>query len=245
MGGDKPVQCRVVEGSEPDRFVQLFNTGGKGMIVLNGGIDGGFNIVKPEEYEPRLLKVKGKMNAMSVQQVEFKAASLNKGDVFVLDGGLQLWQWNGPEANPAEKRRAQQVVLEIYANRQRGDGIVKTPIVMDDNDDDHAVEKFEPHLYRVSDAGGKMEYERVAVGTLKKGMLGSGDVYILDAATEIYVWVGSGANKNERRSAMFFAQDCLASNDGDHENSPITRLHEKDPVLPSGFRNCFSDLTNE
>jgi len=262
--GDKPVQCRVVEGSEPDRFVQLFNTGGKGMIVLNGGIDGGFNIVKPEEYEPRLLKVKGKMNAMSVQQVEFKASSLNKGDVFVLDGGLQLFQWNGPEANPAEKRRAQQVVLEIYANRQRGDGIVKTPIVMDDNDDDDfwkllggspddiqaaaaddaAVEKFEPHLYRVSDAAGKMEYERVAVGTLNKSMLGSGDVYILDAATEIYVWIGSGASKQERRCAMFFAQDCLASN-GEHENSPITRLHEKDPVLPSGFRNCFSDLTNE
>jgi len=263
--GDKPVQCRVVEGSEPDRFVQLFNTGGKGMIVLNGGIAGGFNIVKPEEYEPRLLQVKGKMNAMSIQQVEFKAASLNKGDVFVLDGGLQLWQWNGPEANPAEKRRAQQVVLEIYANRQRGDGIVKTPIVMDDDDDDdfwkllggspddiqpadsddHAVEKFEPHLYRVSDASGKMEYEKVAVGVLKKSMLGTGDVYIVDGATEVYIWVGSGANKKEKKNSFFFARDCLVSNDSPHENSPITVLHEKDPVLPSGFRNCFSDLDNE
>ena len=96
--GDKPVQCRVVQGNEPERFVRLFNTNGKGMIVLNGGIDGGFNHVKPDEYEPRLLKVKGKMKAMRVQQVPFKASSLNKGDVFVLDGGLQLWQWNGPEA---------------------------------------------------------------------------------------------------------------------------------------------------
>merc|ERR1712222_201039 len=157
--------------------------------------------VKPEEYEPRLLKVKGKMNAMSVQQVEFKAASLNKGDVFVLDGGLQLFQWNGPEANPAEKRRAQQVVLEIYANRQRGDGIVKTPIVMDDNDDDEfwkllggsaddiqdadthddTIKDFVPKLYLVSNASGKMIYKRVAEGVLKKNMLGTGDVYIVDA----------------------------------------------------------------
>merc|ERR1711934_1257889 len=149
-------------------------------------------------------KVKGKMNAMSVQQVEFKASSLNKGDVFVLDGGLQLWQWNGPEANPAEKARASQVVQTIYANRQRGNGKVLTPIVMDDDDDDdfwktlggspddvqeaddgdHEVVASEPELYCISDESGKMEYKRVAVGVLKKNMLGTNDVYIVDAGTE-------------------------------------------------------------
>jgi len=254
------------EGHEPDRFVKLFNTGGKGMIVLSGGVEGGFNIVHPETYKPRLLHVKGNCSAMSIQQVEFKASSLNKGDVYVLDGGLQLWQWNGPEANAAEKRRAQQVVLEIYANRQRGDGIVKTPIVMDDNDDDefwkllggspddirdatdaghdHHAEASETGLYRVSNASGKMEFTKVATGKLKKNMLGTGDVYIVDADHEVYVWVGSGANKSERRSAMFFAEDYLTTNDSEHEYSPITRLHENDPVFPHGFLNSFSDLTN-
>jgi len=261
---DKPVQTRVVQGNEPDRFVSLFNSDGNGMIVLNGGIDSGFNTAKPETYDPRLLKVKGKMNAMSVQQVEFKASSLNKGDVFVLDGGLQLYIWQGEESNPAERTRAQQVVQHIYANRQRGTDKVLTPIVMSDNDnddfwkllggspadiqdadsDDAAVKKFEPELYKVSDASGKMEYTRVAVGTLKKSMLGTGDVYIVDAGTEVYVWVGSKANVRERRCATFFAQDCLASNDSEHENSPITRLYEKDPVLPLGFISCFSDLKN-
>jgi len=260
--GDKPVQHRVVQGSEPDQFVKLFNTSGKGMIVLQGGIDGGFNIVKPEEYEPRLLRVKGKMDSMSIQQVEYQASSLNKGDVFVLDGGLQLWQWNGPEANPAEKRRAQQVVLEIYANRMRGDGIVKTPIVMDDNDDDdfwkllggspddiqkaadddESQTEFEPKLYKVSDESGIMLYESVAVGQLKKNMLGTGDMYIVDAGTEIYVWVGNGASNRERRCAMFFAQDFLASNGSGMADVPITRVQESDPVLPLGFRNCFTDL---
>lgn len=265
--GGKPVQCRCVQGHEPQRFKDLFLDCAGGMMqILSGGIAGGFNIVKPEEYEPRLLRVKGTGNNLSIMQVEFSASAMNKGDVFILDGGLQLWQWNGPESNPNEKRRANAVIQEIYANRQRGDGIVKTPIVMDDNDDDefwallkgspedvleasdveadHDVEASEPELYRVSDASGKMAYELVATGLLKKNMLGSGDVYILDTDTEVYVWVGTGANKEERRCAMFFAQDCLASDDGPHENSPISRLFERDPVLPHGFRACFSDLTN-
>jgi len=97
----------------------------------------------------------------------------------------------------------------------------------------------------VSDESGKMEYQRVAVGMLKKNMLGTGDVYIVDAGTEIYVWVGSGANKKEQRCAMLFAMDYLASNDSAYETSPITRLYEKDPVFPNGFLKCFADLKNE
>jgi len=261
--GGKPVQCRCVQGYEPERFMQLFADKG-GMIVMAGGIESGFNIVKPEEYEPRLLQVKGKGKNIAIAQVPFAATSMNKGDVFVLDGGLQLYQWNGPECNPNEKVRARMVVEEIYANRQRGDGIVKTPIFMDDDDcdefwellkgspedvlsaeaggADEEVEKSDPELFCISDKTGSIKYERVAVGKLKKSMLGTGDVYVVDTDTEVYVWVGAGANRREKRCAMLFAQDYLSCDDGEHENSPITRLHERDPVLPYGFKACFTDL---
>lgn len=258
------IQYRVVQDYEPEQFVRLFNKDGKGMVVLEGGVDTGFNIVKPEEYEPRLLRVKGKMDAMSVHQVEFSAGALNKGDVFVLDAGLQLYQWNGPEANPAEKARANQIVQDIYANRHRGCGKVEKPIVMDDNDNDKFWEILggsaddiqdadnlddevlhrEPELYCISDESGSMTYTRVAVGKFKKNMLGSGDVYIVDAGTEIYIWIGSGANKEEKRCSMIFAMDFLSQNDSTHENTPITRLQEKDNVFPVGFLRCFTDLKN-
>ena len=261
---DKPVQYRMVQNHESEKFVKLFNGDGKGMIVLEGGIESGFNVVKPEEYEPRLLKVKGKIGATSVQQVKFSADSLNQGDVFVLDAGLQLYQWNGPEANAAEKSRASHIVQNIYANRQRGSGKVLTPITMDDNDNDEfwkllggsaddiqdadtldaKVSESEPELYCVSDASGEMAYTRVAIGTLKKNMLGTGDVYIVDAGTEIYIWVGAKASKEENRCAMLFAMDYLSHDDSAHENSPITRLRERDSVLPLGFLRCFSDLKN-
>jgi len=54
----------------------------------------GFNHVKPESYQARLLQFKGKRN-IRVIQVPLQRASLNEGDVFLLDAGLNLWLWNG------------------------------------------------------------------------------------------------------------------------------------------------------
>lgn len=38
-------------------------------------------------------------------QVPCTSASLNTGDVFILDAGLQLYLWNGPDANMYEKSK--------------------------------------------------------------------------------------------------------------------------------------------
>ena len=38
-------------------------------------------------------------------QVPRSSSSLNTGDVFILDAGLQLYLWNGPEANMYEKSK--------------------------------------------------------------------------------------------------------------------------------------------
>ncbi len=37
-------------------------------------------------------------------------ASLNSGDVFILDAGLKLYQWNGKDSNKYEKAKALDVV---------------------------------------------------------------------------------------------------------------------------------------
>jgi hypothetical protein len=46
-------------------------------------------------------------------------ASLNSGDVFILDAGLTLYQWNGKDSNKYEKAKALDVVqarLLTYAD---------------------------------------------------------------------------------------------------------------------------------
>lgn len=55
----------------------------------------------------------GKRNAVKVVEVELALSSLNDGDVFVLDNGLQLYQWNGAAAGVFEKRQGQEIIKTI------------------------------------------------------------------------------------------------------------------------------------
>lgn len=43
----------------------------------------------------------------------------------------------------------------------------------------------------------------VALSTLQ-----GDDVYILDAGSEVFVWVGKGASKDEKSKALGYATDC-------------------------------------
>lgn len=109
---DLPVQYREVQGHESVLFKRLFPV----MKVLHGGIDSGFNLVTPENYVPRLLHVKGK-KCVRVVQVDKSVDSLNNGDVFVLDAGLKLFQFNGLHANVHERKKANQFVRDLKQER--------------------------------------------------------------------------------------------------------------------------------
>ena len=63
-------------------------------------------------YETRLLRLKG-ARSVRVSTLPLQASSLNSGDVFILDLGLKLIQWNGAEANKKEKAKALDVCLSI------------------------------------------------------------------------------------------------------------------------------------
>lgn len=56
---------------------------------MEGGAESGFKHVEGKEYTTRLLQLKGKRN-VRVKQVETSTASLNEGDVFILDLSLFL-----------------------------------------------------------------------------------------------------------------------------------------------------------
>lgn len=85
--GGEPVQHREVQGHESDLFLSYFKNEIK---LLDGGVESGFKHVEPEKYRPRLLHLKGKKK-VRVTEVELSYKSLNSGDVFVLDAGLNLY----------------------------------------------------------------------------------------------------------------------------------------------------------
>jgi len=99
--GGAPVQYREVQGFESERFLKIFP---HGIRLLEGGIETGFHHVEPKSYRPRLLHIKGKKH-VRVFEVDLTYKSLNSGDVFILDGGIDIIQWNGSKSGILEKAK--------------------------------------------------------------------------------------------------------------------------------------------
>jgi len=225
LGGD-PVQHREVQGHESDLFLSYFKNEIK---ILEGGVDSGFKHVEPEKYKARLLHLKGKKK-VRVTEVDLSHSSLNSGDVFILDGGLKIYQWNGSKAGPQEKMKGAQLSRALVDERKGrpklevleesgkdlgdfwqllgGQGPVKSAEEGgDDLEHEQASDKI---LFRLSDASGKLEFTEVAKGgNVKKNMLDSNDVFILDSGAEVFAWIGKGSSVDEKKKAMQFAQDYL------------------------------------
>lgn len=229
LGGD-PIQYREVQEHESDEFLKLFP---KGIKLMEGGVDSGFKHVEPEKYNPRLLHLKGSKKVRCTQ-VDLKRDSLNSGDVFILDQGLTIYQFNGKKAGPMEKQKGAQIARSIKDERKAlpklivleegekgedavafwkflgGEGPIKTA---EEGGSDAEAEKEMSKirkLFRLSDETGKMEFTLVAEGNaIKKSQLESKDVFIFDAGSDVYAWVGKGASKDEKKQALGQAQNYL------------------------------------
>ncbi|CAM9905149.1 unnamed protein product, partial [Sphacelaria rigidula] len=85
---------------------------GTGIEYLPGGVASGFNKMEKDVFRTRLLHVKGK-RVVRCSEVPCSSSSLNTGDVFILDAGLKLFLWSGPEANMYEKSKGLQTMQRI------------------------------------------------------------------------------------------------------------------------------------
>ena len=72
-----------------------------------------------DEYEPRLLQCKG-ARTVRVTTVPLTNASLNNGDVFILDLGLSIYVFNAPGANRMERRKGTEVANQINSDERSG-----------------------------------------------------------------------------------------------------------------------------
>jgi len=228
--GGAPVQYREVQEHESELFLSYFkNT----IRILDGGVDSGFRAVEPTKYQPRLLHLKGKKK-VRVTQVEMSSKSLNSGDVFILDAGLDIYQWNGRKAGPQEKAKGAQMSRAIDDERAGkpqvhvieegeksddatkfwsligGEGAVKSAEEGGSDEDSEKAATGVRKLFRLSDASGQMTFAEVATGNnVKRSQLDTNDVFIFDAGSEVYAWIGLKSSKDEKRKALGFAQDYL------------------------------------
>jgi gelsolin len=222
--GGAPVQHREVQGWESELFLSYFKNE---IRLLDGGVETGFRHVEPDKYRPRLLWIKGRKK-VRVTEVELSFKSLNSGDVFILDAGMILHQWNGKKAGLQEKTKGAQIARAIDDERKGqpkiivnedgheeadfwkllgGKGEVKAAAEGGPDDEEN---KGEKKLFRLSDASGKLEFKEVASGNaVKRSLLDSKDVFVLDTGAEIFAWIGKGASVAEKQKALSYAQDYL------------------------------------
>jgi len=240
--GGAPVQHREVQDFESDLFLSYFQPT---IQILQGGVESGFNHVKPTEYEPRLLQLKGKRR-VRVTQVSLTSDSLNSGDVFIADGGLTIYQWNGKSSSLQERQKGGEVTRALRDERKGQPKVIVVdegkeeagfwdliggpgPIASaEEGGDDFEAEKEskkEKVLLRLSDATGSLQVTEVAKGKVTRGNLNSSDVFILDSGYEVFAWIGKGASAQEKSKAMSYAQDYL-SKAGRPAYLPVTRILE-------------------
>nr|XP_044611432.1 advillin isoform X2 [Equus asinus] len=223
--GGGPVQHREVQYHESDTFRGYFK---QGIIYKKGGVASGMKHVETNTYDvKRLLHVKGKRHIRATE-VEMSWDSFNRGDVFLLDLGKVIIQWNGPESNSGERLKAMLLAKDIR-DRERGGraeiGVIEgdkeaaspelmqvlqdtlgrrsviKPAVPDEIIDQQ--QKSNIMLYHVSDSAGQLAVTEVATRPLVQDLLNHDDCYILDqSGTKIYVWKGRGATKVEKQTAM-------------------------------------------
>ena len=151
--GDLPTQFRETQGRESDEFLQLFPNG---VRYLAGGVDSAFNVVDRDARVTRLLHVKGSRN-VRVMEVPVALASLNSGDVFILDDGANLTQWNGARSSKREKSKALDITLAIK-NDERG-GTSTVSVVDEEAPLDDAARAFF-HALGCDDAAPRRETSR-------------------------------------------------------------------------------------
>jgi len=220
---DRAVQHREVMGSESALFRSYF----KSTRYMKGGADTGFKHVEPEQYKPRLMHYSKTGKGIVVKEVSLSRDCLTPNDVFILDLGVRIIQWNGSESSGIERANAAAECQQLESERNgRAQAEVLDEADMsgshsfydaltedkDDDDDDEAVD-FETTLHKLSDAGGHLTFEEISKGDVSQAQLDPADVFAVETKDQMFVWVGSGASVDEKRNAISHAHAHLVKSE--------------------------------
>lgn len=245
LGGD-PVQYRETQQHESELFKAYFKSG---IIYKKGGHASGFKHVETNQYNvKRLLHVKGRKNVTAVE-VDFSWSSFNLGDVFIVDLGKIIIQWNGPESNRMERLKGAQMAKDIRDSERAGraqvfiidgenerkeknayEGMVKllgekpASIAAAISDEKVSRERLSQlKLFHVSDESGQLTVQELATKPLTQDLLNHSDCYILDqGGSKVYVWKGKHASQEERSGAMARALGYMSAKQYSHHTQVET-----------------------
>lgn len=214
---DKPVQHREVQGHESALFKTYFDS----ITLLKGGAETGFKHVEPEAYTPRLFHVEKQDNKkITCVEKTMKKANLEHDDVFIIDTGLIIYQFNGKDCTADEKYKAAAMINNMKEGPKRAGCTVE--VIDESSSPDHpalkllsdapkkdkaAVPVGKKEMKCVSDADGSLDLDEV--DGYGRDRLNSSDVFIINTGSHVFCWVGKDASVDERKNAIPHASNYL------------------------------------
>jgi len=249
--GGIATQIRVVQNKEPEHFLRMFR--GR-FIILEGGRGAGYRAGSEEDtYDhegKRMFHVRGSsdMNAKAMQ-VPRRAASLNSGDMFVLETPYVAYLWRGKGACAAERRNARQLIDYLMVGREvepiREGKEPRTFWEAIGGYEEYSTGKrmeeekpsYPPRLFQCSNASGAFRVEEIFEFCQED--LIEDDVMFLDTYDEVFVWIGDGANEVEKAEAVTVAMDYVRSDPSGRTLDDTMIIQVKQGYEPLNFTGHF------
>lgn len=216
---DKPIQHREVAGYESQKFRSYFES----ITLLKGGAESGFNHVTPEAYVTRLFQIERQSNKqITCKQIPLKKGNLNSDDVFLIDNGLIIYQYNGKNCSRDEKFKGATVAKKLKEERKNA----SIEIVEEDSiEEDHPAmilmkegksksketKEAKKEMWRVSDEDGSLDLDPVS--GYGRQLLESKDVFVINTGSHVFCWIGKDASVDERRNALSYASNYVNKSD--------------------------------
>ncbi|XP_078459347.1 scinderin-like [Lampetra planeri] len=227
--GGRPMQVRVVQGSEPPHLLSLF--GGKPLVVHAGGTSrhGGQSPQAPT----RLYQVRSSSaGATRAVEVPLSAASLNSNDAFVLLSPKKTFIWEGKGAERSELDGAAYVAQLLgrrtHADLAEGDEPDEFWSLLGGKKDYQSSPRLStnyndhpPRLFACSNKTGRFQVEEVA-GDFTQEDLATDDVMLLDVWDQLFLWIGEDANDVEKKESLKCAKSYLETDpSGRGKDTPV------------------------
>lgn len=265
--GGSAVQVRVPQGEEPKHFLRIF----KGhLVTLMGGKASGFkNSNQKDSYDDdgvRLFKVQGNDVGvdMRAEQVPETEDSLEDDDVFLLETPDHVFVWKGKESTEEEQQEAEEFGRIIFRGQD------KEFVQVDQGEEpeefwnslgssadaEHATGAvgwrkrlakrvgLEPHLLEVTVSfDNQVRFEEVPNYTEED--LNEDNVYLLDTAEEIYIWLGKYASEHEKKSVSTIIETYLHDDPIDRTLKTAVFVVVKEGKEPDLFKRLFDDWDDD
>uniref|UniRef100_A0A1B6F7X6 HP domain-containing protein n=1 Tax=Cuerna arida TaxID=1464854 RepID=A0A1B6F7X6_9HEMI len=236
--GGAAVQVRVVQSQEPPHFLTIFH--GK-MIVMSGDYRDWF----PDKL---LIQVRGNQSHNTrATQVVLKASSLNSNDVFVLRNVSTCYVWCGKGSTGDEREMAKKIAssltkseyIVVYEGQEKPEfwNAIGGKESYANSKRLSVPENTVPaRLFHCSNATGTFRAQEVVNFTQVD--LVPDDVMLLDTWDTIFLWIGSSANREEKKQSITLAFNYLRTDPaGRDPGTPIVQI--KQGFEPPNFTGFF------